>query len=394
MNISTKDWKNYIDKLSALDKKAGELMQEWIRKNGFADRDALIDYAYAVATKYGEGSAALTAAMYDAIAEMQGKILPAAEVAPTPGYGEVAKTVNGTLKHSQNPNSVSNAISRLVKRTGADTMLKNAERDGAQFAWVPSGDTCAFCITLASRGWQYMSKKALKNGHAEHIHANCDCTYAIRFDGKSGVKGYDPQKYQDMYYGVEGSTPNERINSLRRMHYEQNKELIRAQKREAYAISSANQADKNMLTLSARFMNNSDPLYERTKLVHPIDGFEDVFGHGDAYSLELRDSSGNVIGNISAEEALHWLRDSGEYNGGNIRLAACSTGKEPAVVPRYLAKELNVQVMAPSEDVNIDHDGNIILADDLEDAKMGIETGAWLIFNPDGSVKRYDDIHR
>ena len=171
--------------------------------------------------------------MYDAIAEVSGKFYEAAEVAATPAYGEVAKAVNGTLKHSKNPNTVSNAISRLVKRTGADTMLKNAERDGAQFAWVPNGDTCAFCITLASRGWQYMSKKALKNGHAEHIHANCDCTYAIRFDHNSGVKGYDPKVYEDMYYGAEGTTPNERINSLRRIHYEQNKELIRAQKRDA-----------------------------------------------------------------------------------------------------------------------------------------------------------------
>lgn len=235
MYISTKDWKNYIQKLSALDEKAGELMQEWIRKNGFGDTKALIDYAYAVATKYGEGSASLAAAMYDAIAEVSGKFIEAAEVAATPAYGEVAKTVNGTLKSSQNPNTLSNAISRLVKRTGADTMLKNAERDKAQFAWVPNGDTCAFCIALASRGWQDMSSKALKDGHAEHIHANCDCTYAVRFDKKSGVAGYDPEQYEKMYYGAEGRTPNERINSIRRMRYEQNKELIRAQKREADA---------------------------------------------------------------------------------------------------------------------------------------------------------------
>lgn len=234
MYISTKDWKNYIQKLSALDEKAGELMQKWIQKNGFGDTKALIDYAYAVVTKYGEGSASLAAAMYDAIAEVSGKFYEAAEVAATPVYGEVAKAVNGTLKHSKNPNTVSNAISRLVKRTGADTMLKNAQRDGAQFAWVPNGDTCAFCITLASRGWQYMSKKALKNGHAEHIHANCDCTYAIRFDSKSGVAGYDPEKYEEMYYGAEGRTPNERINSLRRMKYEFDKERINAQKRALY----------------------------------------------------------------------------------------------------------------------------------------------------------------
>lgn len=248
MYISTKDWLNYIKRLSAIDNQAAERMQDWIRKNGFTDRKALIDYAYGIATTYGEASGALSAAMYDAIAEMKGKWYPPAVPAPTPEYGEVAKTVNGILKHSEKAETVAGGVSRLVKRTGADTTLLNAERDGAQFAWVPNGDTCAFCLTLASRGWQYMSKKALKNGHAEHIHANCDCTYAIRFGNDDGVAGYDPDKYKRMYYGAEGSTPQEKINSLRRMHYEQNKDLINAQKRAAYSMRDGDEAESDLET--------------------------------------------------------------------------------------------------------------------------------------------------
>ncbi|MCD8354908.1 MAG: polymorphic toxin type 50 domain-containing protein [Clostridiales bacterium] len=61
-----------------------------------------------------------------------------------------------------------------------------------------------------------MSKKALKNGHAEHIHANCDCQYAVRFDGKSTVEGYDPDEYLEMYENAEGSTTQEKLNSMRR----------------------------------------------------------------------------------------------------------------------------------------------------------------------------------
>lgn len=243
MYISTTDWKNYIQKLSALDKKAGALMQEWIRKNGFNDTKALIDYAYAVASKYSEGSAALAAEMYDAIAELSGKFYEAAELAELPSYGEVAKTINGTLKQSQNVELIANSISRLVKRTGADTMLRNAERDGAQFAWIPSGDTCAFCIALASRGWQYISKQSFRNGHAEHIHANCDCTYSVRFNQDSGVRGYDPEVYEDMYYGAEGTKPQDRINYMRRMQYAQNKDKINAQKRTAYRLRTENDED-------------------------------------------------------------------------------------------------------------------------------------------------------
>ena len=237
MYISSKDWNNYITKLSACSKTAAAKMKSWVQKNGFSDTDAMIDYAYALVTKYGEGAAALSAEMYDAIADMQGKLYAPAEMASTPEHNEVGKAINGVLKHSRNTDAVSAPVDRLVKRTGADTILKNAVRDRAQFAWIPNGDTCAFCLTLASRGWQDISEKALKNGHAEHIHAHCDCTYAVRFDDKSGVQGYDPDKYREMYDNAEGDTPEEKINSMRRMQYAKDKDEINAKKREAYRIN-------------------------------------------------------------------------------------------------------------------------------------------------------------
>ena len=235
LTVSAKDWDAYIRRLSALNETAAEKMRDFVKKNGFGDMNALIDYAYALATKYGEGAAALSAAMYDAVAELSGKLFDPAIPAETASYQQVAKTVQGVAKVSQNPEEMGSAVGRLVKQAGADTTLRNALRDGAEFAWVPSGDTCAFCITLASRGWQRASKKAIKGGHAEHIHSNCDCTYAIRFDGKGGVAGYDPEKYLRMYEGAEGDTPREKINAMRRENYAEHKEEINAQKRAAYA---------------------------------------------------------------------------------------------------------------------------------------------------------------
>ena len=190
-------------------------MQEWVRKHGFSDDKALLDYAYALSTHYGQAIGSLACQMYEKTAAAQGVIVPTAEIADLPEYGEVAKAVHGTMKQSQV--KVPSTIARLVKQVGADTTLKNAKRDGAQFAWIPHGDTCAFCITLASRGWQYMSDKALKGGHAEHIHANCDCEYAVRFDGHSTVAGYNPDKYLEIYNNMSGSSSDEKINSLRRM---------------------------------------------------------------------------------------------------------------------------------------------------------------------------------
>lgn len=228
MKISTKAWLNYINKMSKISNTAADLMQKWIQKNGFANDKALLDYAYALSAHYGEAIAELSCQMYEATASAQKASIPSAEPAEVPEYGEVAKAVHGTMKQSQS--LVPSTIGRLVKQVGADTTLKNAIRDGAEFAWVPHGDTCAFCITLASRGWQDISKNTLKNGHAEHIHANCDCQYAVRFDGSSTVEGYDPNTYLDEYRKAGGD-----VNAMRRMRYAQNKDFINAQKRAAYA---------------------------------------------------------------------------------------------------------------------------------------------------------------
>lgn len=229
MQIPEKSWVEYINRLAHLNEEAGRKMADYIAKHGTWDADALIAYAQALVQKYGEGSAELACQMYDAVAEASGVDVPPAEPAPPADYGETAKMVNATKK---SPPLLQSGVSRLVKRTAADTTLKNAIRDGAEWAWVPHGDTCPFCITLASRGWQRASKKAIKGDHAEHIHANCDCEYAIRFDSRTSIAGYDPGKYLDQYYDHGGD-----INAMRRAQYDRNKDKINAQKRAAYAAS-------------------------------------------------------------------------------------------------------------------------------------------------------------
>lgn len=228
MQISAKTWNEYVIRLSRLNQKAGQLMREYIDAHGTADTDDLVAYAYGLVTKYGEGSAALACQMYEALAEAQGVHVPAAEPAATASYGEVARMVSATK--DQNPANLSNGVSRLVKRAGADTTLKNAIRDGAEWAWVPHGDTCPFCITLASNGWQKASQKLLKGGHAEHIHAHCDCEFAVRFRSDTTVAGYDPDEYYRQYREAGGD-----INKMRRIDYAARKDAINAQKRAAYA---------------------------------------------------------------------------------------------------------------------------------------------------------------
>lgn len=234
MRISTQDWKRYINRLAQINTKASSLMSEWVAKNGFSDTEALISYAHALATKYGEGSAELACQMYDAIAEMEGASVMAAVPAPTATYKETEKAINESLFKSSSGQLIESTVGKLVKQPAADTMLRNARRDGAEFAWIPFGDTCPFCILLASNGWRRISRNALRNGHAEHIHANCDCQYCVRFNSNTTVAGYDPLDYYNKLDSYDGDW-NEKVNAMRRENYVANKDKINAQKREAYA---------------------------------------------------------------------------------------------------------------------------------------------------------------
>ena len=256
MKLAAQTWSEYVARLARLNQKAGQLMADYIAAHGTGDTDALIAYAHALVTKYGEGSAELACQMYDALAAAAKAGVPAAEPAQPASYGEVARMVQAT---KASPPQMQQGVSRLVKRAGADTTLKNALRDGSEFAWIPQGDTCAFCLTLASRGWQKASQAAIKGGHAEHIHANCDCEYAIRFDGRSTVAGYDPDKYLRQYRAA-GSD----VNALRRVNYAKNRERINAQKRAAYAARKALEAETlptsgGMLDVLEEYQRNAKP---------------------------------------------------------------------------------------------------------------------------------------
>lgn len=217
-------WDSYVEKLAVLDKRASEEMRQYIMRNGYGDIDSMIEYAYALSTKYGEGAATLAATLYDNMAEAEGVNVKPAEPAYPADYHTVAKTVQGISDLSYNIDLLSNAVGRLVKQAGADTMLLNAERDEAEYAWIPTGDTCPYCLLLASYGWQKASKASLKGGRARHIHANCDCTYAVRQKGGDDIPGYDPKKYQKMFDDTPGGTNEDKINIMRREQYEKLKE--------------------------------------------------------------------------------------------------------------------------------------------------------------------------
>lgn len=237
MTISKEIWKKYIDGLDTIDAAVKEKVIIYINSHDVSSEDgrrAFIEYCYRLSIKYGEAAAEYACRFYDEVADLEGLYLDPAEPSEPPSYDEVGKAVNGTMKMVMYSTVVPAAIGRLVKRTGQDTTLKNAIRDKAYYAWIPSGDTCAFCLAIAAEGWKKATAKALAGGHADHIHGNCNCAYSIKHEKSTSYDSYDPDEYKEMFADAKGDTKEEKLNSIRRIEYDKNSAKIRAQKRAVY----------------------------------------------------------------------------------------------------------------------------------------------------------------
>ena len=332
MQLTEKAWTNYINRLRRLNEAAGQKMADYIARHGTADTAALAAYAEALVTKYGEGSAELACQMYDAIAALQRADVPPAEPATPAGHSEVNRMVQATRN---SPPQLRQGVSRMVKQTAADTTVKNALRDGAEWAWVPHGDTCPFCLTLASRGWQRASNAVLKGGHAEHIHANCDCEFAIRFDGHTGVAGYDPERYLEQYNAAGGD-----LNKLRRINYAANKDRINAQKRAAYAARKAQQeAQSGLHDVLVEYLANAKPGVGTVKY---DDGYR-ISHHAEEIKTAqwLHENLGGDIVLLSESEEKHQKSPDFLWNNKQWELKSITTVKASDSALRSAVKQIS-----------------------------------------------------
>lgn len=93
------------------------------------------------------------------------------------------------------------------KVAAAQACMENARRDRhkPKFARVPAGgETCDFCLMLASRGFVYASEQS-----ASHAHANCDCRVVPSWKAM-GVQGYDPDALRDQWRATVDAKAEER----------------------------------------------------------------------------------------------------------------------------------------------------------------------------------------
>ena len=134
------------------------------------------------------------------------------------------RSLSGAL-WSDDPEAVINALRGAVQRhvmTGVRrAVLESAARDPRKprFARVPVGDTCAWCVMLASQGYVYVSRASA--GESDAFHDDCDCQIVPEWDRTvQRMDGYDPDEYLRIYkkaYEAAGtSRRSEVLKAMRR----------------------------------------------------------------------------------------------------------------------------------------------------------------------------------
>lgn len=270
------------------------------------------------------------------------------------------------------------ASAKSAKRRKASA---KAGHKGVRFARVPrGGDTCTFCAMLASRGFVYWSRKTA--GEFNHYHLHCRCAI-VPDDGSGEVEGYDPTEWYARWKAYEEVDGLEGLSGAKKRAA---KSLISSSDLD---VGAAVSAVLDYATAGSVYANRSTDLYRYASRVKPLDGYYDIAIHGDGRSFCVNDADDNPLQDMGADElAAIILRDK-RYSGGPIRLLSCNAGQFSDGVAQKLSDALGVEVMGPTQAVNIDSSGNVALADDDEFADMvfrGIieEPGKWVSYFPNG----------
>lgn len=85
---------------------------------------------------------------------------------------------------------LSDLAAYYVKRSAFENMVRNCDRNNVRYARVPrGGETCGWCMMLASRDFIYSSEEMASHG----MHPHCDCIVVPGKKGVTYIEGYDPE---------------------------------------------------------------------------------------------------------------------------------------------------------------------------------------------------------
>lgn len=198
-------------------------------------RDALLDLVPAIIDKYGDMANDAAAEWYERMrAKWFGRESVQclmAEPAGGDGMRRILRSRMGLLWKDDGAGDeellryLNQTIDRNVREPARQTILRTSEHDPRKpkYARVPQGPTCAFCIMLAGRGWDYKSAEAAGAGKFNEFHAECDCEIVPSWDEHPHVDGYDPEGINQRYLQCRSAIEHdldERYKRERKLYYD------------------------------------------------------------------------------------------------------------------------------------------------------------------------------
>lgn len=149
--------------------------------------------------KYGIISASVGADVFEMEAVELG-LRPQLELAPGVNAEQAVMRLGAELDMTTTLATSLALVDELVKQPYRSTMQQSALASGGGWARVPMGDTCSFCVMLASQGGVYSSKDVAKFGYSgEKYHGECDCEPVLIRSEDDYPAGYNPDALYEEY---------------------------------------------------------------------------------------------------------------------------------------------------------------------------------------------------
>lgn len=211
--------------------------------------EQIAEVAATIAAKFRLLGSELGAQWYDLCAQIAGVDVLPADVEPydLEGMRENAKRAYATVPPGESvktyfSNFITDQIRYAINETGQDNLWRDYGRGvrGGRWARVPVGETCAWCLMLASNGAWYLTEESALRREAGHFHRHCDCI-AVYYANANSIEGYGSTlaKYKNMYYQADnrriannnGYDPypdelQERVSSAKADHERKNEERM------------------------------------------------------------------------------------------------------------------------------------------------------------------------
>lgn len=173
--------------------------------------DELVELASQLAGKYAMFGCELGAQWYDLCTELAGIKAEPAYVEP-PTLDELQDRAERAAEaYPDQPiekilgDYLQEVIQSAIRDTGSANLQRDYERGLCAGRWsrVPVGETCAWCLMLASQGAWYKSKETALGTSPDHYHKKCNCTAVYHSDPEQ-IYGYkDLFRYKEMYYDAD-----------------------------------------------------------------------------------------------------------------------------------------------------------------------------------------------